>query len=173
MAQIPVAEFKKVLETQQGDPSLDFINVCTFPEYKEKHIAGVRSVPLDTLEQHLNEFKNKKRIYVHCRSGKRAEQAIETLQNLGVTAELINVEGGILAWAEAGYETGSVTNRLPLIRQVLLTAGIFVTTGILLTQFVHPNFIFLSLFVGCGLMFAGITGKCGVSFVLARMPWNK
>ncbi len=35
----------------------------------------------------------------------RSSRAIELLLELGVSAELINVEGGILAWEHAGFET--------------------------------------------------------------------
>ena len=62
---------------------------------------------------------------------------------------------------------------MPLMRQVLLTAGSLVTTGVLLALCVNPQFILLSLVVGIGLMFAGITGWSGMSYVLAKMPWNK
>lgn len=105
MKHISVEEFKKVIEGAEQDSTVDFINVCTTPEYDEKHIPGVRSVPLDTLEQHLNEFQTKKSIYIHCRSGMRSSRAIELLLELGLTAELINVEGGIIAWEHAGFET--------------------------------------------------------------------
>ena len=108
MKRITVNSFKEVVEAEKNNPSVDFINVCTSTEYNEKHIAGVRSVPLDTLEQHVNEFKDKKTIYIHCRSGKRGEKAVEKLTSLGVKAELVNVEGGILAWEEAGFNTKSI-----------------------------------------------------------------
>ncbi|MAJ97435.1 MAG: hypothetical protein CMI56_02370 [Parcubacteria group bacterium] len=111
MKHVTIGAFKEIISAEQNDPSVDFINVCTPAEYKEKHIHGVRSVPLDELEQHVSEFSNKKTIYVHCRSGRRGVQAIEKLNMLGIKAEFINVEGGLLAWEEAGFETGSHTNK--------------------------------------------------------------
>lgn len=173
MKHISVQSFKEVVKTEANNPSVDFINVCTPAEYKEKHIEGVRSVPLDEIAAHVNEFKGKQTVYVHCRSGKRAGQAIEKLQSLGVTAELVNVEGGILAWDEAGLPTNSLTNRMPIIRQVLLSAGLLILASFALALMVHPSFIFLAAFVGAGLTFAGATGWCGMAFVLAKMPWNK
>ena len=173
MKHINVHEFKTLLEKEGKNPEMDFINVCTTPEYDEKHIPGVRSVPLDTLESHLNEFGGKKAIYIHCRSGNRGKQAIEKLEKLGVKAELVNVEGGILAWDKLGFTTAANSNRMPLMRQVLLAAGSLVTLGVVLAMWVNPLFVFLSLFVGMGLMFAGATGWCGMSYLLAMMPWNK
>jgi rhodanese-related sulfurtransferase len=173
MRHISVHSFKEVVEAERGNSAVDFINVCTPAEYKEKHIEGVRSVPLDELRSHVSEFEGKQTIYVHCRSGKRASQAIETLQSLGVSAELVNVEGGILAWDEAGLPTHSISNRMPIFRQVLLSAGLLILTSFALTFTVHSNFIFIAGFVGLGLVFAGATGWCGMAFVLAKMPWNK
>ncbi len=48
-----------------------------------------------------------------------------------------------------------------------------VATGVALGTFVHPGFYGLSAFVGCGLIFAGVTDWCGMGLLLARMPWNK
>lgn len=173
MKEISVTSFKEVVSTEATNPSVDFINVCTPAEYKEKHIEGVRSVPLDTLSSHLAEFKDKQTIYVHCRSGRRGEQAIKTLTELGVEAELVNVTGGILAWDEAGLPTRSLTKRLPLMRQVLLAAGSLILVGYVLSVTVNPLAIYLSVFVGAGLTFAGLTGWCGMSYALAKMPWNR
>lgn len=173
MRHISVDSFKEVVRAEQGNTSIDFINVCTPAEFKEKHIAGVRNVPLDALPQHISEFAGKQTVYVHCRSGRRAEQAIATLQSLGVTAELVNVEGGLLAWDQAGHPTKTLTNRMPIMRQVLLIAGLMVLAGLGLSAVVHPAFVLLSVFVGAGLTFAGATGWCGMSFVLAKMPWNR
>jgi rhodanese-related sulfurtransferase len=108
MKHITVPAFREVLKAERSNTSVDFINVCTPAEYAEKHIEGVRNVPLDAIERHLVEFANKETIFVHCRSGKRGEQAIEKLASLGVTAELVNVAGGILAWEEHGYSTDSL-----------------------------------------------------------------
>ena len=139
MKQIDIHDFKAALEKESGRAVVDFINVCTIPEYNEKHIPGVRNVPLDTLEQHMHEFTDKKTIYIHCRSGVRGQQAVEKLAQLGVTAELINVTGGIIAWSNAGFATTTNTTRKPLMHQVLLiTAGVLIALGILLALLVHP-----------------------------------
>lgn len=173
MKHISIPAFKEVIESESNNPTVDFINVCTPAEYKEKHITGVRSVPLDTLQANVAELNAKKTVYIHCRSGNRGRQAIEKLVALGVTAELVNVEGGLLAWEEAGFETGSHTNRLPIMRQVFIGAGLIIFVGVALTFFVSEGFLLLLLVVSAGLLVSGTTGWCGMALLLSRMPWNK
>ncbi len=173
MKHVTVASFKEIVRAERHNPSVDFINVCTPAEYKEKHIRGVRSVPLDEIEKHLPEFLNKRTIYVHCRSGRRGLSAIEKLAALGISAELVNVEGGLLAWEEAGFETGSLTQRIPIIRQVMITAGVLILLSVFSSIFHHFAWIYLAAGVGLGLLIAGLTGWCGMALLLARMPWNK
>lgn len=173
MKQISISAFKEVLEAERRNPSVDFINVCTPAEYKERHIAGVRSVPLSELGGHIAEFNNKKTIYVHCRSGRRGAEAVQKLSSLGVTAELVNVEGGILAWEGAGYGTLSLTTRLPLMRQVFLTAGLIIVSSSIAALFLNPGAAYITLAIGAGFAVSGLTGWCGMALLLARMPWNR
>jgi len=62
---------------------------------------------------------------------------------------------------------------ISLERQVRITAGALVVTGVVLGWFVHPGFYGLSAFIGAGLVFAGITDICGLCLLLAKLPWNK
>lgn len=172
MKHVTINTFKEVVESEANNNSVDFINVCSPAEYKERHISGVRNIPLDNLKNHLNEFVNKKTIYLHCRSGNRSQQAINTLQKLGVTAELVNVEGGLLAWQEAGFTTNSHTTRLPIMRQVFIGAGTLVLLGLSLGFYYNDVFLLIPLFVSLGLLVSGITGWCGMALLLSKMPWN-
>jgi hypothetical protein len=60
-----------------------------------------------------------------------------------------------------------------LERQVRIAAGLLVLLGALLGWFVDPAFVFLSAFIGAGLVFAGVTDTCGMGLMLAKMPWNR
>lgn len=57
------------------------------------------------------------------------------------------------------------------MRQVQVAAGGLVLLGIILSWMAYP-FIGISLFVGAGLVFAGISGWCGMAKILGKMPWN-
>lgn len=173
MKHISVPSFKEVISAEKSNPSVDFINVCTSDEYKEKHIAGVRSVPLDEIERRIGEFKDKKTIYVHCRSGRRGVTAIEKLSALGVQAELVNVEGGIVAWEEAGYGTAKISSKISLTRQTFIAAGSLVILAHACALLISPGWLLLSAAIGTGLVYAGFTGWCGMTLMLARMPWNR
>lgn len=141
------------------------------------HVAHVHLVPLDQLTGaklvDVHGFAKDQPLYVFCRSGGRARQAAQQLEKEGFT-ECCVVEGGTLAWAEAGLPVNRGTSRvLPLERQVRIAAGALVLTGVLLARFLHPAFIWLSAFIGAGLIFAGLTDWCGMGLLLARMPWNR
>jgi hypothetical protein len=58
------------------------------------------------------------------------------------------------------------------MRQVQIAAGALVVIFVLLGQ-VAPIFRLLAALVGGGLLFAGLSGTCGMALLLARMPWNR
>ncbi|WP_425447179.1 rhodanese-like domain-containing protein [Dethiothermospora halolimnae] len=86
---------KKMLEKNDD---VFLIDVRTKEEYNEKHIEGSILVPLDVLEEKIDEVvkdKNKE-IIVYCRSGRRSKKAANILLELGYN----NVYdlGGIIDW---------------------------------------------------------------------------
>ncbi len=172
MKHMTIAAFKQTLEAEKTNPTVAFINVCTPDEYSAKHIEGVKNLPLDELASRVNELKDKKTIYVHCRSGNRSKRAIEVLEQLGMQAELVNVEGGMMAWEGAGLKTVSLSSALPMTQQVFIAAGSLILIGIGLVLWRGLLFLFIPGFVGGGLLFAGITGWCGMAALLSKMPWN-
>ena len=87
-------------------------------------------------------------------------------------SNVVNVEGGTLAWEKAGLPVVPGKKAISLERQVRIAAGLLVLLGTAFGWFVHPAFLGLSAFVGAGLVFAGVTDTCGMGMLLARMPWN-
>jgi hypothetical protein len=59
------------------------------------------------------------------------------------------------------------------MRQVQIAAGSMVVLGVVLGALVSPWLYLLAGFVGAGLVFAGITGTCGLARLLRVMPWNR
>ena len=160
---------------QQGE-KLHLLDVRTPAEHAEIHVPDVHLVPLDRLDAtklaSVNRFAKDQPLYIFCRTGNRAKQAAEKLEKSGYEQCHV-VEGGTMAWAEAGLPVNRGTSKvISLERQVRIAAGVIVLTGVLLAQFVNPAFIWLSGFIGAGLLFAGITDWCGMGMLIAKLPWN-
>ena len=145
-------------------------------EFRELHATAARNLPLDRLDpaavMQARSGSRDKPLYLICRSGSRGRQACEKFLAAGF-ANVVNVEGGTLAWAECGLPVVRGKKAISLERQVRIAAGSLVLLGVLLGWLVHPVFLALSAFVGAGLVFAGITDTCGMGMLLARMPWNQ
>jgi rhodanese-related sulfurtransferase len=155
---------------------IDLLDVRTPVEYRELHAAAARNGPLDRLDpasvMRARNGAKEEPLYVICRSGSRGKQACEKFLAAGFP-NVINVEGGTLAWAEGGFPVVRGKKAISLERQVRIAAGSLVLLGVLLGWLVHPAFVGLSAFIGAGLVFAGVTDTCGMGLLLARMPWNQ
>jgi rhodanese-related sulfurtransferase len=160
---------------RSGRP-VELIDVRTAPEYREVHVAFARSVPLQGLDPRAvmgaRAGHDGEPLYLICRSGNRGVLACEQFRAAGFD-NVVNVEGGTLAWEQAGLPVERGRKAIGLERQVRTAAGSLVLLGTALGAFVHPAFLGLSAFVGAGLVFAGITDRCGMAMLLARMPWNQ
>lgn len=155
---------------------VELIDVRTPLEYQELHVPFARNVPLSDLEPaalvRQRGDQAEEPLYFICRSGSRGKQACAQSLTAGI-ANVVNVEGGTLAWAELGLPVTRGRKIVSLERQVRIAAGLLVLLGTILGWWVHPGFFGLAAFVGAGLLFAGVTDTCGMGLLLARMPWNR
>ncbi|MDX1393888.1 MAG: molybdopterin-synthase adenylyltransferase MoeB [Gemmatimonadota bacterium] len=62
--------------------------------------VGARLVPLQSLPNAVDDLDRETPIIIHCRSGPRGTNAVAYLRTMGFD-NVVNVAGGILAWAEA------------------------------------------------------------------------
>lgn len=79
-----------------------FLDVRGKSEHQEARIEGVKNIPLDELEDHLDELKHYKKIFIHCAGGTRSQRACEFLESHGIYSG-VNVEGGLRSWQECQY----------------------------------------------------------------------
>lgn len=165
---VPTVTPRRLAELRAAGDAADLIDVRTPVEFREVHAEGARNVPLDRLDPAAVRGP----VYVICKSGGRGRQACERLLAAGV-AGVANVEGGTLAWADAGLPVVRGRKAVSLERQVRIAAGALVLLGVVLGWLVEPAFLGLAAFVGAGLVFAGVTDTCGMGLLLARMPWNR
>lgn len=160
--------------------SVTLIDVRTPAEYGEVHVDCARNVPLDRLAPEAVKAEHAGKdgpIYFICRSGGRSRQACEQMLAAGLT-NVVSVEGGTAACESAGVSVIRGKKAMSLERQVRITAGGLVAIGAALAAF-GPDPTWRSIgaglagFIGCGLVFAGVTDTCGMAMILARMPWNQ
>ena len=153
----------------------ELLDVRTPGEFADAHVPGAKLVPLDDLDAaaFLKLHAPEKPVYVLCQTGGRARKAIEKFRRAGFD-NCVLIEGGTQAWLDAGLPVNRGESRtLPLMRQVQITVGFISATGAALALAVNPWFALIPLVTGCGLLFAGLTGFCGLALLLAKMPWNR
>jgi rhodanese-related sulfurtransferase len=159
-----------------GGKTIDLIDVRTPLEFREIHATGARNVPLDQLSREAvlqgRSEPATEPLYLICRSGARGQQACQKLLQLGF-ADVVNVEGGTVAWEKCGLPVVRGPKSISLQRQVQMIAGSLIILGSLLGWFVHPYWIVLPAAVGAGLLFTGLTDNCLMGLLLAKMPWNR
>jgi rhodanese-related sulfurtransferase len=169
-----IAAPELLMKARSGE-KIELLDVRTPLEFRSVHVEFAKNIPLDQLDP--ESIKRERRdgsvpLYVVCQSGGRSKQACDRLEAAGV-ANIINVVGGTAACVDAGLPIVRGKKAMSLERQVRIAAGSLVLIGCLLGLFVHSYGIGLSLFVGAGLVFAGVTDTCGMGMILARMPWNR
>jgi rhodanese-related sulfurtransferase len=97
---ISVADLKAQLDHKQ---TLLLLDVRSAEEYaNDGHVAGSVLIPLPELERRMRELPTDRAIVCICRSGNRSTTACDLLARQGFT-QLRNVQGGMIAWGQAGY----------------------------------------------------------------------
>jgi len=156
------------------DGGATLVDVREADEHARERIPGARNLPLSRLEEAELAVHQGKPVLFHCRSGARTAGNADRLAAKAGLCEAYVVEGGLDAWKRAGLPVAEDRRQpIELMRQVQIAAGSMVVLGVLLGAFVTPGFYILSGFVGAGLVFAGVTGTCGLAQVLRMMPWNR
>lgn len=148
------------------------VDVRSQDEHQSGTIANSICIPHEAIVENLDKLDKDKEIILFCRSGNRSSKACQVLNEQGYT-KVTDLAGGITKWNEAGLPVTKLRKAIPLQRQVMIGAGSLVVLGAILGHFVNYGFWALSAFVGFGLVFAGITGFCGLALLLEKMPWNK
>ena len=170
---LPVISPRKAFDMlQNGEARL--VDVRETSEYAETFILGARLVPLSIAEVYPLKDADapEKPVVFFCRSGNRTEKNADLLSRLAGDTQAWQMEGGLSGWKKEGLPTEAGRAQFPLFRQIQIGAGSLVLLG-LLGGLVWTPMLWLSAFVGAGLVFAGVTGFCGLGLLLARMPWNK
>ncbi len=139
-------------------------------EHARERIAEARNVPVNVLGT-VRDLTGP--VIFHCRAGKRTSDNAHRLQ-AAADGEAYLLAGGIDAWKGAGLPViVDAGQPIEICRQVMIAAGGLVLLGVLLGALVRPEFYALSGLIGGGMVFAGISGWCGLAKLLGLMPWNR
>ena len=150
-----------------------FVDIREKDEHRCEHIVDSECISLsDVSNESLSRIPADKTVVFYCQSGNRTGQAAVQFSELNCQSCIL--DGGISAWKKAGGKTiVDAKAPLPIMRQVQIVAGLLILIGIVLSYLVSPYFNLLSGFVGAGLLFAGVSGFCGMANILNLLPYNK
>ncbi|OGL48759.1 MAG: hypothetical protein A3C43_08725 [Candidatus Schekmanbacteria bacterium RIFCSPHIGHO2_02_FULL_38_11] len=149
------------------------LDVRSSSELSEVKTENAIHIPLNELPLRISELKNiDGEIITLCRTGNRATIAAQALLQAGFSNVSL-IEGGIIALEKSGYPLIKSKLKWSIERQVRFLAGTIVLVFSLLALFINQWFALGSLFIGGGLIFAGITNKCGMAALLLKLPYNK
>ena len=87
--------------------------------------------------------------------------------------EACNIEEGTSVLNKTNLPMKKGDPSISLERQVRIAAGLLVFLGTLTGLTVSTWYFIITLFVGTGLAFSGITNTCGMAVVLTKCPWNR
>lgn len=97
MQEITATELKKRLDAGEDLMVIDVrepheLAVCSLP--------GAWSIPLAQVVARANEIDENREVVMMCKAGGRSAMAIANLRHAGYKGKLLNLKGGILAWAD-------------------------------------------------------------------------
>ncbi len=85
----------------QEQSELQILDVRTEPEYQSYRLQGSKLIPVQELQQRVEELDPNLAYLVHCEHGMRSVAACEFLASLGFK-DLRNLSGGMAQWAASG-----------------------------------------------------------------------
>ena len=175
---IPVTDPVKLHSQMRAGRPVHLVDVRSPAEYADGHAAGACSIPIDELDAtHLksrlgNDAGSAEPLHLICTSGLRAAQAARKLRAQGLH-NLVLVEGGTDAWSQQRLPLQRATAGVSLARQTQIALGVLIVLMLAKGVLLHPLFYVLTGLLGIGLIVSGLTARCGLTALLARMPWNR
>lgn len=165
----------KEASSQQQNGAL-VVDIRQADEFRREHLPDAVSLPLDELlaGKPVAQASAATTVIFHCQSGMRTQQNADALVRAVAPAKVMILEGGLNNWKREKLPTVEDKRQpRPLMQQVQIVAGSLILLGVVLGFAFDPRFFLLSGFVGAGLLFAGLSGWCGMALLLAKMPWNR
>lgn len=86
--EVSIAEFKTAVRAG----SAVIVDVRTPQEHRFAHFKGAVNVPVDEISSRLSEIPKDKAVYIHCRTGVRAEMAYSILKEKGYNVKFLKAK---------------------------------------------------------------------------------
>ncbi|MCM8760940.1 MAG: MBL fold metallo-hydrolase [Candidatus Omnitrophica bacterium] len=164
---------KEAAELTAKNQNVRYLDVRSVTEFNESHIKDAINIPIDTLAPRLDELASSGKSYiVLCRTGNRSPMAADMLVQSGMQGVMV-LDGGMMKWQKEKLPVIKGVGGISIERQVRVIAGSLVLTGILLALMVNTWFLAISVFVSCGLIYAGLTDNCMMGILLMKLPYNR
>ena len=175
---IPVTDPVKLHSQMRDGRPIHLVDVRSPAEYADGHAAGAWSIPIDELDA----AQLKSRLGKRCRFGGTAPSDLHQrsacsaggTQAAGAgSAQSGVVEGGTEAWSQQRLPLQRATAGVSLARQTQIALGMLIVLMLAKGVLLHPVFYALTGLLGIGLIVSGVTARCGLTALLAKMPWNR
>lgn len=170
MQKIKNISVKEFLDLQQQE-KVKLVDIRSQQEHSRECIECAENIAVDDIYD--ADIKPDEIVVLHCQSGNRTKQAAAKLTGLKAK-KIYLLDGGITAWKQHKQPTvKNLKEPLPIMRQVQIIVGFMVLLGVVLSFTISQYFALLSAFFGAGLLFAGLSGTCGMAIFLSFLPYNK
>jgi rhodanese-related sulfurtransferase len=170
----PIVGAQEIADRIGKGSRLTLLDVRTPAEFESAHIDGSYNVPLDQLAEHREALRgrlNRPTVLV-CRSGAHAREADTLLREIDPPS-LHVLDGGVIAWEQAGLPLRRGRQIWSLERQVRGVAGGLVLASVVGSAIAWLPLKWLAALVGGGLLFSALTDTCAMGSVLSRLPCNR
>ena len=149
------------------------IDVREPDEFAHEMAKNTVNLPLSQWTENLStvsDWAGQINIALVCASGVRSKKAYDALiaYNKELTGK-VNDLGSFKKLEQV--DSSTVAGGIPIMRQVLIVVGLLLL-ALGSCSFFYSNVLWAILFIGMGLLVAGLTGFCLMGKVLAKMPWN-
>ena len=128
--QITVDEFhSRWLEADKKGDTCVLIDVRTPEEYARGHVPSAKLIPLNTLAEQAAEIERDRTVYLICQGGIRSAQAIGYLANEHGHSNLVNIDGGTMAWAGGRATARRTAPKVPSVAAARLISAPVASSG--------------------------------------------
>ncbi len=103
----PTPEVPQVFPPEVGPllaAGATLIDIRESDEWREARIPGASFHPLSEINQWYETLPEDRPVILYCRSGQRSAMATQALIHQAGFDNVLNLSGGIVAWAEAGLD---------------------------------------------------------------------